>query len=135
MIVAEYTEPFLTERLDLALAKARRLVQNNIESLDDLNMALRAAISNYYGFPLFDKYFEDKTIDQLAFEAFYIKEKNTTGSQTAAQEAAANPDEAIRAIEDDFAAFEMPEPSPEEKKKMVEFMQSGRFPAEQGDKK
>lgn len=128
--MAEYNEPFLSERLDQALAKARRLVQNNIETMEDLNLALRSTISGYYGFPLFDKYYDDKTLDQLAFEAFYIKERNTTGSQTAAQEAAANPDEAIQAIENDFAAFDMPEPSDEEKQRMKDFMKNGKFPGD-----
>jgi len=129
----EYIEPYLKERLDAALEKARRLVQNKIETVDDLNMALRVTISEFWGFPLFDKYYDDKTIDQLAFEAFFIKERNTTGAQTVAQEAAEHTEDAVKAIEDDFAAFESFEPkkpTAEERQQMLDFMSSGKFPGE-----
>jgi hypothetical protein len=131
--MTSYIEPYLDERLDLALEKARRLIQNKIESQDDLWMAFRIIISDHYGIPLFDKYFEDKSIDQLAFEAFFIKERAISAADTASKQISDNTDLAAQAIEDDFAAFEkvdLPQPSEEERQRMLEFMNTGKFPGE-----
>lgn len=129
--MAEYEEPHLTERLDEALAKARRLIDNKIESLEDLNLAFRVVISDRYDIPLFDPYFADKTMDQLAFEAFFIRERQTTGAATASKVISDNQEEAAKAVEDQFAEFEeLQKPSEAERKQWADFMDSGKFPGE-----
>jgi len=131
--IVEYTEPYLKERLDAALEKAKRLLSGKTETLEDLNLSLRAIISNHYNIPLLSSYYDDKTLDDLAFEVFYLKERNTTGSQTVSQAAQDNPEEISKVIEDQFAEFEdfkMPEPNEEEKQRMKDFFNTGKFKGE-----
>lgn len=65
-----YLEPHLEERIKAAKARAKRIKYNiDINSLEDAEMVLRFVLSRHYGMPLFDKYFDERTLDELFFEA------------------------------------------------------------------
>lgn len=66
----EYREPHLEERIKAAKERARRIKFNiDITSLEDAEMVLKFVLSRHYGIPLFDKYFDERTLDELFFEA------------------------------------------------------------------
>ena len=65
-----YSEPHLEERIMAAKERARRIKYNiNITNLEDAEMILRFVLSRHYNIPLFDKYFDERTLDELFFEA------------------------------------------------------------------
>ena len=65
-----YSEPHLEERIIAAKERARRIKYNiNITNLEDAEMILRFVLSRHYNIPLFDKYFDERTLDELFFEA------------------------------------------------------------------
>lgn len=68
-----FLEPFLEERIESAKALARRLADGIIETVDEFELSICIFLSHHYGIPLFDKYFEDRTLDDLIFEAEVIK--------------------------------------------------------------
>ena len=68
-----YSEPHLAERIDAVKRYAAFIkAGKDVVSLDDAEMVLRHVISKHYNIPMFDEYFEKRTIDQLFFEVELI---------------------------------------------------------------
>jgi len=83
-----YIEPFLEERMEKAKAKAKRIAHGKVESESDLEQVFRASLSRRYNIPVFDTYFDDKTLDEIAYEVFLHKEldrKESGGTDEDAQ--------------------------------------------------
>lgn len=122
--------PHLEARLDAAIKMAERAANGPVITEDDLDMHLRIKLSQHYGIPIFDPYFE-KPVDVLAFEAFLITELAKRENQTPGEMIQENSEEAA-----DYASQgwdDAPEAtlSQEEKNKMAEFMSNGQFIGEQ----
>ena len=65
-----YTELHLEERIIAAKAKAQRIKKAiDIDTIEDAELVVRYVLSKHYNIPLFDKYFDDRTLDELFFEA------------------------------------------------------------------
>ena len=79
---------WLEERLDAAISKAKKAAHGVVETEEDLDMHLRIKLSQHYGIPIFDTYL-DRTVDDLAFEAFLISELSGKVTET--------PDKTIKA--------------------------------------
>jgi len=76
-------EPHLKERVESARAKAQKIVNNLIESEEDLVYALRLFLSKIYGLPIFSDYFEKLELDRLIFEAeLHRAERQTVSEKT-----------------------------------------------------
>ena len=69
-----YEEPFLEERMKEAQERAKKIAHGSLTSEDDLQEFFKIQLSRRYGLPLYDTYFDNRTLDQLAFEVFVQKE-------------------------------------------------------------
>lgn len=68
-----FFEPFINDRIEAAKEKARRIRDGIIETIEEFELSLRIFIGNYYKIPIFHKYFNDRTLDDLIFEAEIIR--------------------------------------------------------------
>ena len=84
----EYIEQHLEERIKVAKAKAQRIKKAiDIYTVEDAELVLRFVLSRHYNMPLFDKYFDDRTLDELFFEAeLVLPEKAASENISAAVE-------------------------------------------------
>jgi hypothetical protein len=83
-----YNEPHLNERLEIAKAKAKAIIKNEISSIEELTILYRFLLSRRYNLPVFHSYFENRTIDELAFEVFmHIEYDKLNDPSEAAKEA------------------------------------------------
>jgi hypothetical protein len=83
--MSTFWEPFLEERIEAARQKAQRLRDGIVEIMEEFELSLRVFISTHYTIPLFDTYFEERTLDDLIFEVEVIKLKQSaapSGSNT-----------------------------------------------------
>ncbi len=71
-------EPYISQRLEKAEEYARKLLNGEVVDEKALLDILRWRICTYYSIPFFDKYFQDRTLDELAFEASLIKYSTET---------------------------------------------------------
>lgn len=69
-----FQEPFLQQRIEKAKKKAEKIISGQGTTEDDIVMQFRFMLSQRYNIGLFDAYFEERTIDELAFEVFMWKE-------------------------------------------------------------
>jgi len=60
--------------MEKAKAKAKRIASGKVVSEEDLEEVFRVSLSRRYNIPVKDPYFDDKTIDDLAYEVFLHKE-------------------------------------------------------------
>lgn len=125
-----YLEPHLKDRMDEALRLAKRAAEDIVETEAELELRFKIAISDHYNIPLFSDYFQDRILDELAFEAYFIEERRTKGSQTVADMAVGNIEAAAAEVMKQFDEFEMTEISEVEKAQMLKFMESNAFPGE-----
>lgn len=72
-------EPHLKERVELAKQRAQRILAGNLETLDDAEFSMRLFLARRLGLPIFDRYFEDRTIDELVFEIELYRTSEQTG--------------------------------------------------------
>lgn len=63
----------LETRIKEAKAKAKRVYYNTSESLDEETLRLQFILAKHYNMPIFDKYFDSRTIDDLIFEIELLK--------------------------------------------------------------
>lgn len=69
-------EPHLKERIELAEAKAKKLVHGQPDSEEDLLTIYSVILSQKYNMPIFSDYFQERTLDELALEVFIWQEMN-----------------------------------------------------------
>jgi uncharacterized protein YjgD (DUF1641 family) len=124
-----YSEPHIVERMEAAKAKAAKVKSMvGVESDEDVENALRFIISRHYNIPFFDSYFDNLTIDQLAFESYLI----TDEKKEVAQKVEEHQKEEVSEIMDNFEEFlNTSEQEDAEFLKMAEnFMETGNFVGE-----
>lgn len=126
----KYSEPFLEERVERAKNHAERIAEGDIQDENDLFILFRTVISEYYRIPLYSDYFSERTLDELAFEAHYIKAKQTPVADKASDMISKNLADAAAAAEEAWKDIEELVPSEDEMKRMTEFMETGRFEGE-----
>ena len=76
-------EPHLKERIELAEARAKKLVHGQPDSEEELLIIYSVILSQKYNIPIFSEYFQERTIDELALEVFIWQEmgkKSTIGT-------------------------------------------------------
>jgi len=125
-----YPEPFLEERIEAARDYAERLFYKKINNVKDLEMFYRSILSNHYGIPIFDKYFEERTFDELIFEAHLIKLYNTPHEELAKNFVLDNLEEAAAVVEEEWEEVDALNERLEDLQKMTEFMKTGKFEGE-----
>jgi hypothetical protein len=128
----KYKEPYLEKRIEIAKAYARRIANGIVEDEIDLEMVYRMSLSEKYSIPFFSNYFDDKTIDQLAFEVFLIRERSTPVVETVSDEIKKQANTLADIVEkgfddDDGKWDDVPEPSDQEMDRFKEFMKTGQF--------
>lgn len=69
-------EPHLKERIELAEARAKKLVHGQPDSEEELLIIYSVILSQKYNIPIFSEYFQERTIDELALEVFIWQEMN-----------------------------------------------------------
>lgn len=125
------TDPFLEERLQEAQSRAVRAATGVIEDEYDLEIQLRCFLSDTYNMPIMDSYF-DRPLDDLAFEAYLIAERNKIKNTQPDSLVKDSLEEAAEYAAEGWEDFEMPNPlSDEEKQKMTDFMNTSTFIGEQ----
>jgi len=131
MLEGNYYEPFLQERLDDAKKRAEDILSGTIATESDLEMVLRVVISKYYRIPIFDRYFSDRTIDELMFEAHIITKPEASREEAATNFVSENLDAMVNAVEDAWEEVSAVKPSQEELERMGAFMNTGKFEGEE----
>ena len=87
-------EPFLNERIEAAKQKAKQLIDGKVENEEDLRLIYQFVLCQKYNIPIFDQYFEDRTLDEIMFEVYLHKESAKKNDPDIQKEEAA---ETIRA--------------------------------------
>jgi len=97
-----YAENFVKERIDAAKEKAAK-VRNaqKIETIEEAEMVLRYVISKHYNIPFFDKYFDDRSLDDLVFEVELIMPDRSSAPETISEKIKENKEE-ISQLADEF---------------------------------
>lgn len=72
--------------IDAAKRRAKRMVDNKEMSDDMIIIALRRRVASEIGIGIFDPYFEQLTLRQLAFEAYYYIHEQAKIHGTTAEE-------------------------------------------------
>lgn len=67
-------EPYLNERIEAAKTKAKQIIDGQVENEEDLRLIFQFALCQKYNIPVFDSYFEDRTLDEIMFEVYLHKE-------------------------------------------------------------
>ena len=131
MSKSEYIEPFLDERLEAASEFARKIVNRDIDNIYDFQFVLRMVIAEARHMGIFDKYFDDLTIDQLAFEAGILKESREPTREQTSETIKAHTEEA-ESLFDEWIDEDLPTNFGEDMEDSVakEFMQTGKFKGE-----
>lgn len=93
-------EPNLENRIKKAKSRAKKIVEAQFEGEDDLYWWLVFQLSKYYKKPIYSKYFENRTLDELMFELSLIQEDNKPQEVKASEIIKENMDEALSMFED-----------------------------------
>lgn len=67
-------EPFLSERIEAAKKKAKQIVDGKIDDENDLRLVFQFVLCQKYNIPMFDTYFDERTLDELMFEVYLHNE-------------------------------------------------------------
>jgi len=67
-------EPYLEQRIEAAKQKAKLIVEGKIEDEEDLRLVFQFVLCQKYNIPIFDPYFDERTLDELMFEVYLHKE-------------------------------------------------------------
>jgi hypothetical protein len=68
-----YTEKFIEERIDMAKKLALSVkTATDVQTIEQAELVLRMVISNHYKIPFFSEYFDNRTMDEMFFEAELI---------------------------------------------------------------
>ena len=128
-----YIEPFLEERTEAAQKYARKIAHGTVDNVEEFETFLRWVIGKHYGLPIFDSYFERRTLDELIFEATLISELGKDNVQKTSEVIKENQVEA-ESLFDDWIKEDLPKPEKPETmfdKEDEEFMKSGKFKGEE----
>ena len=125
----KYFEPNLEQRIEEAKTKAEKVASGMVETEEDLIWLFKSIISEYYKLPIYSEYFEERTTDQLAFEAHLIRAREVPTQEKASSLIQGNMEEAVAAIEQAWNEVDM-NINPNELDDMKEFMSSGKFKGE-----
>jgi hypothetical protein len=123
-----FFEDNIDERVSRAKERARKLLAGDPESPDDVIYALRAILCREYKMPLFDPYFQDRTIDELVFEIELVRGQQISGTQRGSEMLKEQKEEA-QDLFADWEAAETGENLVDEKfvEEAKRFMQTGEF--------
>jgi hypothetical protein len=83
-------EPFLTERIEAAKKKAKQIIDGKIDDESDLRLVFQFVLCQKYNIPIFDEYFEERTLDELMFEVYLHKEATIKSDPDLSKEEAAD---------------------------------------------
>ena len=76
-------EPHVEERIQKAKERAQKIVNGLVETEEDIIFCMRFFLSKIYQIPIFHKYFEELTFDQLIFECeLHRTSRQTTPEKT-----------------------------------------------------
>ena len=67
-------EPFLNERIEASKKKAKQIIEGKIDDENDLRLVFQFVLCQKYNIPVFDPYFEERTLDELMFEVYLHNE-------------------------------------------------------------
>ena len=104
------TESFVQERIAKGVQKARKIINSDLESNDDLADRLKYIISQYYKIPYFSEMFDELTLDDLILEMMLITESNKEQDERTSDVVKENMDE----VNDLFEELDVPEDNGEE---------------------
>ena len=104
------TESFVQERIAKGVQKARKIINSELESNDDLADRLKYIISQYYKIPYFSEMFDELTLDDLILEMMLITESNKEQDERTSDVVKENMDE----VNDLFEELDVPEDNGEE---------------------
>lgn len=82
-------EPYLNERIEAAKTKAKQIVDGKINDEDDLRLIFQFVLCQKYNIPIFDAYFNERTLDEIMFEVYLHKESAKKSDPELAKEEAA----------------------------------------------
>jgi hypothetical protein len=117
-------EPYINERIELAKAKAQKVLTNP-ETEEELLITLRLFLSRHYGMPLYDEYFLKRTLDELIFEIELVRGVVKDSVSKTSELLSSNKQEA-EGLFDDWKDADISS-SPELDKAAEEFMKTGNF--------
>lgn len=128
---AIYVEPFLQDRIEEARRYAEKVHNGLIDTEAELAMVFRMVISDHYKIPIFHSYFDERTFDELAFEAHLINLAKTPAIEQASSLISKNLAEAAAIAEQAWEDIDGLVPDEEELNRMINFMNTGKFEGEE----
>lgn len=125
-------EAFFQERIDYAKEKAKKIINNQLETEQDVIERMKYLISSHFKLPYHSPYFDDLTFDELVLEMMLINEGQKDVETRSGEIIKENREEAEDAFGGliDKEELDVPEEFSEEEKEFIAnqgkaFMQGG----------
>jgi hypothetical protein len=114
-------EAFFQERVDEAIKKAKKIVNNELTTEQDLVDRMKFLVSSHYNMPYHAAFFDDLTVDELLLEVMIISESKKEPEARAGEIIKENIAEAEDAFGDlmDTEELEVPEQFSQEEKDFI----------------
>lgn len=126
-------EPHFEERVKLAQARAQRVMDGAYDPADGEDgvlFVLRWIICQHWNIPVFDPYFEKRTLDDLAFEVELIRLSKAPSDARTSEILKDAPKKELDALTDDWADEDQAILDKQFQEDAMKFMQGGNFKGE-----
>jgi hypothetical protein len=108
----------IEQRAKAAQEKARKIINGEVETVDDLVRRMMFILSKHYNIPFFSEFLETLTLDQLFLEISLITEKEKTPEQKTSEMIVNNRSE-LESLFDDMEDPNVPLDLTEEEKQSI----------------
>lgn len=120
-------EPYLIERMEKAKERAAQIIDGAYDDEESLFLAMRWIICQTRNMPLFDSYFEKRTIDDLVLEVEMIRLSRQGSSDRGSEILKDAPKEESEGLFDDWVESDNSEAEKKFQEDAKKFMESGEF--------
>jgi hypothetical protein len=124
-------EPETEARIDQAKERAKKIMNREHETLDEIIMYLQIILAQYYHMPIYSEYFKDKTLDELIFEVEIMNLSQQTSTESASKMLTDDKKEA-ESLFDDWVDEDLKQGNEETwAEEAKNFMETGNFKGEE----
>jgi len=125
----------LKQRIEKAQEKAQRIISGKTDDREEIMLSIRLVLAEHYNMPLFHKYFEDRTLEDLVLEIEIVTRNKVPGAERGSQLLSDNKEQA-EGMFDDWIEEDMSEPpmsDDEWQETAKKFMETGEFTEESSE--
>jgi len=127
-------EPHFDERIKKAQARAQRVMDGTYDpedGEDGVLFVMRWIICQHWSIPIFDPYFENRTLDDMAFEVELIRLSKAPSDARTSEILKEAPQSELNSLTDDWLEEDQAALDKKFKEDSMKFMQDGNFKGEE----